>query len=493
MHVSMGLDRSKRSKSLRASWFLILSASLFAHSAFAAAPTISGSPATWVKIGQKYSFTPTAKDADGQKLKFSIANKPAWASFNTSTGALTGTPSAVGLWTGIQISVTDGSSTVKLAGFSIRAVSTSNVAPTISGTPPTTATVGVAYKFQAIGKDKNGDPLVYSIVNKPAWANLNSMTGILSGTPKSSDVGKYSNIQIIASDGSYKVKLPAFAITVSAAGSTSNRAPTISGTPATSATVGTAYTFKPTASDPDGNTLGFSIQNRPSWASFSTANGTLSGTPTATGTHNNIIISVSDGKITKSLPAFSIKVAAATSSNTAPKISGSPATSVSVGSAYSFRPTASDANGDSLTFSITNRPTWASFNSSTGQLSGTPSATNVGTYSNIVIKVSDGKASASLPAFSIAVIQTSSRTAALTWTAPTQNTDGSALTNLAGYRIHYGKSASVLSDVIDLNNAGLTSYVFDDLPAGTYYFAIRAYSANGTQSDLSNIVSKTIK
>jgi len=107
---------------------------------------------------------------------------------------------------------------------------------------------------------------------------------------------------------------------------------------------------------------------------------------------------VSDGTATASLPAFSINVTNGT--NRAPVISGTPARSVSVGSAYSFRPTASDPDGNTLTYSIANRPSWATFNTSTGQLSGTPSASQVGTYNNITIRVSDGRATASLAAFS---------------------------------------------------------------------------------------------
>ncbi len=495
MHLSVALDRLTLPKWLRASCLVIAAAGLFAQPALAAnnPPTISGKPTSWVYTGQNYAFQPSAKDPEGKALTFTIANKPAWATFSKTTGKLSGQSSSVGLWTGIKISGSDGTDTPTLPGFSVRIVSRSNVAPTISGTPSTKATVGVAYKFQAIGSDKNGDPLIYEIVNKPSWASFDQWSGTLSGTPSSSHVGKYSNIQITARDGGKSAKLPAFAITVSASSGTTNRAPTISGTPSTSAKVGTAYSFTPTASDPDGDTLGYSIQNKPSWASFSTSNGTLSGTPTATGTHSNIVISVSDGKLSKSLAAFAITVSAATSSNSAPVISGSPARSVTAGSTYSFRPTASDANGDTLTFSITNRPAWATFNTSTGQLSGTPSASNAGTYSNIQIRVSDGKATASLAAFAIEVVAAQPRSATLGWTAPTQNTDGSTLTNLAGYRIHYGTSASVLSQTIQVNNAGLTRYVIENLAPGTYYFSVKAYSSTGTESGSSNIVSKTVQ
>ena len=90
-------------------------------------------------------------------------------------------------------------------------------------------------------------------------------------------------------------------------------------------------------------------------------------------------------------------------------------------------------------------PAWATFDIVTGRLSGTPAATDAGTYANVVISVSDGTASATLPAFSIVVTGPVSGIAELTWTAPTQNEDGTALTNLAGYKVRYGQSPGALT------------------------------------------------
>src|SRR5687768_7850633 len=90
-----------------------------------------------------------------------------------------------------------------------------------------------------------------------------------------------------------------------------NAAPTISGSPATQAAVGANYSVTPHAKDNDGDQLAFSIQNKPTWAQFNTATGALTGTPSAEATFANIVITVSDGKTSASLPAFSIVVAAA--------------------------------------------------------------------------------------------------------------------------------------------------------------------------------------
>lgn len=374
-----------------------------------------------------------------------------------------------------------------------------NQPPKIWGTPPATATVGKAYYYKFSGSDPEGKTVVFGIRNKPSWASFKTGTGELSGTPKSA--GTWSNIIVSVWDGKTTVSRAPFSIKATSASSAGNTAPKISGTPPSSVTVGKAYSFRPTATDADGNALAYLVWNKPSWSTFSTSTGQLSGTPGSAhvGTYSNILIKVTDGKATTALPTFSITVKPSTSSsgsssNAAPKISGTPATSVKAGSTYSFTPTASDANGDKLTFSISNKPVWASFSTATGQLSGTPSGSQAGSYSNIVIKVSDGTASALLPAFGINVTSTTSSGAAtVSWTPPTYNTDGSTLTNLAGYRIYYGTSSGALNQTVELKNPGLSSYMIENLPAGTYYFGVKAFNSSGAESVLSNVASKTIR
>ena len=283
---------------------------------------------------------------------------------------------------------------------------------------------------------------------------------------------------------------------VSAQAQTVNQPPSISGSPATAVYTNTTYDFRPSARDPEGSTLKFSIVNKPSWAAFSVNSGRLTGYPKSAGAWGNIQIRVSDGVNVATLPAFSITASvrsSTTPANQAPTISGSPARSINAGTAYNFRPTASDADSTTLVFSISNRPSWATFNTTNGQLSGTPTAAQVGSYGNIIISVSDGTSTATLPAFSINVVDVSSGGAELSWTPPTQNTDGSSLTNLAGYRISYGTSPTALTQTVQVANAGITRYTMSNLSPGTYYFAVRAYTSGGTESGNSNVSSKVVQ
>ncbi len=123
--------------------------------------------------------------------------------------------------------------------------------------------------------------LTFSITNKPGFAQFNSATGQLYGVPYAEHARTWSGIVISVSDGTTKVSLPAYSLVIKP---NANKSPTITGTPPTTAKVGTAYSFQPTAKDPEGKALTFSVRNKPSWATFSTSSGKLSGTPTATGT-----------------------------------------------------------------------------------------------------------------------------------------------------------------------------------------------------------------
>lgn len=316
-------------------------------------PVISGTASTSVNEDSLYSFTPTATDADpSTTLTFSITNKPAWATFSASTGALTGTPTNanVGTTSGIVISVSDGTASASLPAFAITVVNT-NDAPVVSSTAVTVATQGSAYSYSFAGTDVDvGDTLTRSVVTKPAWLNFNASTGLLSGTPGNSDVGVHA-VTLRITDAAGLFATQSFNITVA----NINDAPTITGSPAVTVAQGAAYSFVPMAADVDtGTTLTFSIANKPTWATFNTATGALSGTPTNTdvGATAGIVISVSDGTLSASLPAFTLTV---TNTNDAPVAANSSATTAE-DTALSLTLTAQDPDQDQLSFEIVIQP-----------------------------------------------------------------------------------------------------------------------------------------
>ena len=81
---------------------------------------------------------------------------------------------------------------------------------------------------------------------------------------------------------------------------------------------------------------------------------------------------------------------------------------------------------------------------------------------------------------------TGSGSVTLTWQPPTQNADGTPLTDLAGYNIYVGMTPDTYDFMeIRLDNPGLITYVVENLDPGTYYFAATAFNSSGVESAFS--------
>jgi hypothetical protein len=226
------------------------------------------------------------------------------------------------------------------------------------------------------------------------------------------------------------------------------------------------------------------------------------------------------GKAAGGLLASALLAMSISAAHAATYIYGTPTSSVAQNRYYGFQAWATDNDHRPVTYGIKNKPAWATFDTRYGHLYGVPTAANVGSYKNIVVYASDGVSQASLPAFNITVTGPGSTggggtgsggsptppppsppppppstqgSATVSWMPPTQNTNGTTLTNLAGYTISYGTNSKSLTSTVKVANAGLTTYVVEGLASGTYYFAVSAYNSSGATSALSGVVSKTIR
>jgi hypothetical protein len=82
--------------------------------------------------------------------------------------------------------------------------------------------------------------------------------------------------------------------------------------------------------------------------------------------------------------------------------------------------------------------------------------------------------------------------ATLSWAPPTQNADGSPLTDLAGYKIYYGTSAGNYPNQVTINNPGITTYVIDNLQPNTWFFVMTSFNSSNMESDYSNVVTRIV-
>jgi hypothetical protein len=178
--------------------------------------------------------------------------------------------------------------------------------------------------------------------------------------------------------------------------------------------------------------------------------------------------------------------------NDAPTISGYAPNGARVAEPYTFQPVARDADGDTLQFRGDRLPQWMSLDTTSGRLTGTPQPGDEGTYSGISIEVSDGWSRAALGPFTITVNQMATGTATLSWQAPVSNADGSPLTNLAGYRIVYGREPRDLDQSVPIDNPSISTYIVERLSPGTWYFAVIAVNSVCLESVPSDLGSKSI-
>lgn len=92
-----------------------------------------------------------------------------------------------------------------------------------------------------------------------------------------------------------------------------------------------------------------------------------------------------------------------------------------------------------------------------------------------------------------AVAQTCSGSATLMWNAPTQNTDGSPLTNLAGFKIYWGTTLGTYPNSATINDASARSYIVESLCSGVWHFVSTALNSSSVESAFSNVASKPVQ
>jgi hypothetical protein len=186
-------------------------------------------------------------------------------------------------------------------------------------------------------------------------------------------------------------------------------------------------------------------------------------------------------------------VSAPATVNHAPSISAAAVESARVGESYDWQPTATDQDGDHLSFSAVNLPPWASIDTTDGRITGTPGENDVGIYESVTVTVADGSHQIASPPFSITVLgDAGSGVASLQWETPSSKVDGSPLDDLAGYRILYGRSSDDLDKSVFIGSASTTSYEFSTLSSGIWYFAVVAVSSCGLEGPPTTIASKSI-
>ena len=312
-------------------------------------------------------FTLTSSVTGGGTVTYSASNLPPGISLNSTTGAVSGTPTTVGTpTTTFTATNSAGPTDSKTTAWTISA------APTVTLTAPASVTgrVGTAISGAGVSASTNdGGTVTYSVTGLPPGLSLNTSTGAVTGTPTT--VGSYTaTYTATSSSGPTDTKSTSFTI---------NPAPTVTLTAPATATgrVNTTFTsFSLSSSTNDSATVTYSSTGRPPGLSLNSTTGAVTGTPTTAGSYTTTWTATSStGATDTKQTAFTINPAPTVTLTAPATVNGA------VGSPVNVQVTGSTNDGAAITYSASTLPPGLTLNSSTGQVTGTP--TTVGSTTTV--------------------------------------------------------------------------------------------------------------
>ncbi len=382
-------------------------------------PSITSRPASQVRAGQAYTYAVSATDPENEPLVYRLAQGPASATWNGAQLSWQTSTSDIGVHE-LAIEVADPSGNTALQSWQLEVVPASaNQPPVISSTPRVTAVAGALYEYQVIASDRDGDPLAYALASAPAGMVI-SATGKVEWTVPAGMAGTEA-VEILVSDGRGGEAVQAYAIGI---GITANRPPLINSTPVATATAGATYRYQLLASDPDGDTLHYTVSTQEPGIAIDAATGLLAWpVPAGAAGQAGLTVQVTDGKGGVASQTYAIGVGA--QGNRPPRVTTQPGTTGTSGSAYTYALRASDADGDTLTYTLLEYPQGMTIASATGDIQWAIPA-NVAGMAPVMVEVADGKGGLATQGYAISVSGASNRAPAFSSTPPTMATAGAA-------------------------------------------------------------------
>jgi len=359
-------------------------------------PEFTSEPPSVANVGELYRYTPQAVDGDGDAITISLLDVPyGMQMFDGETITWVPTSQQVTKHT-IVIDANDGRGGVTTQEFSIdvRGVN-ANQAPQITSVAGQVIEIGTQYEYIVIATDNNGDSLSYQLLSAPEGMQINA-AGKVTWLP--TEAGFYS-VKIRVEDGRGGYAEQSYDIAVYS--SVDNSVPAVSSQPITTAYLGTRYEYRLIASDADGDDITYSVESGPDGLQIDTYTGVVSWVPSAEqlGSYQ-VSLKAYDGRGGSVVQTFTLTVAEL-SENTPPSVTSEPLTTTSVGENYSYQMVATDANGDSLIFSLDSGPQGMAVDAA-GLVTWVPELGQEGLHS-IVLSVADGAGGRAAQSFVLAV------------------------------------------------------------------------------------------
>ena len=347
------------------------------------APNITSTPITSAQVGQEYLYDVEATDADNDTLTYYLITYPTGMYINSESGEIHWNPSEEQEGNHlVTVRVTDGELSDNQE-FEIT-VTGENQPPSFTSTPVTQAVVDMEYVYDVEAEDADNDTLTYSLLTFPAGMQIQNDTGVIQWTPDSGDLGNHS-VAVEVTDG-VETDQQEYTLTVLAEPIS---APTITSTPVTQASINQLYSYDVEATHPENDTLTYTLTSYPSGMVIDDATGLIEWTPTPgdEGGHEvNVRVTDEAGMYDEQL--FTITV------NSGPVITSSPNLTAYDGQLWTYDVEATDADNDTLVYTLAESPEGMNINSGTGLVEWTPSNDQLGGNA-VEVVVSDGITNAS--------------------------------------------------------------------------------------------------
>lgn len=343
-----------------------------------------------------YGYVPLAIDPDGDVVVWSLDTAPFGMSVDADTGVVQWTPNVNQVGDSkVVLRATDsmGASTTQAFTITVRA---GNSPPLVTSNPPSSAFIGVLYSYAIAAQDRDHDTLAYSLVTAPQGMSIDPATGLVQWSPTAAQTGLH-DVAILVDDGRGGHTLQTYRVAVEAF--VTNQPPSVTSTPPFSATVSQTYSYQATATDPEGETLHYTLTTFPGGMTVNANTGLIQWTPdVAQLGPNQVVLKVTDPEGAVALQRFTLTVLGA---NQSPTINSTAIRTATAGAVYHYDVQATDPDGEPVTLTLTTHPAGMSIDSR-GRITWSPAIGDIGPHS-VVVTAADPRGGTATQTYTLTV------------------------------------------------------------------------------------------
>lgn len=329
-------------------------------------------PGAYVDV--PYELDVTATDPDGHNLYYQFEGGifPVGATIDSATGRIEWTPDALGSGT-FRVSASDGMGGKVIADFTVPVSAPASFPPTINNLPEQYAEFGSEYFFQVDAVDPEGGPLTFWLKGEIPTGMTVSNEGLITWTPSSSDVGEIFEPTLVVSDEDGMMRELTYQLAVT--DNSENSAPIITSSPENPTLVNQAYRYDVAATDPDNDSLVFTLVSGPAGMVIDADLGVLTWTPSVDqiGRHP-VVVRVSDTRESSSTQSFTLIV---TGNEPGPQVFSDPRVIAYLFEPYTYQPVTSETGARDLVFELFQWPAGMTIHPFTGRITWTPQSSGV--------------------------------------------------------------------------------------------------------------------